>query len=391
MQVLVVSHLYPAFAHDLKGTFVRSQAHALARAGCTVVVVAPRILLPWPGHVLSARQRQVAAAPELEPDGPVSVVRPRVVGWPRHWGYHRLASRYLAAAERCWPRVADWRPDVMHAHVAYPDGAAAVGLARRVGVPAVVTVHGRDVNWTLRQPRIRPLALAALRGAAAVVAVSNSLARELACEGIAAQVVPNGVEEAFMAPAPPTLRADPEPVIITVGNLVPGKGHEEMLRALSSLAPRRRFRYRVVGGGPLARQLQGLGRRLGLESRVDWVGPLPHTQIPRALSGAHIFALSSQQEGFGIACLEAMAMGLPVVVAGTAGIADLLEHQRNAWILGKDQPGHLVEGLEALLASPELRQHLGRAAWQTARDGYSWDQSARRLLTTYEGVVGSGA
>lgn len=385
MRVLVISHLYPAFTGDHKGTFVQSQVRELVRAGVAAVVVAPRLLMPWPFHLLASRQRKLADVPVWVDDGEVPVIRPRVATWPRHLAYAGLADRILRAM-RAGPLLpSGWTPDAVHAHLAFPDGVVGVATAREMGVPAVITVHGRDVNWGLQQPAIRSAMITALQQAATVVAVGSPLAKTLAYHGITARVVSNGVEAAFVARAP-SVRPTPEPIVVTVANLVPGKGHDRVLRALAALRHRHRFRYWVVGGGPLAGRLKQQAAQLGLTDRVDWLGPLPHHQVAAVLAESHIFALPSNHEGFGVACLEAMAAGLPVVVSRSAGIADVLEHGRNAWLVDPSDVGELTDALSALLESSERRSELGEAAWLTAKDGYTWADNARQMLQIYQEV-----
>src|SRR5262245_14710712 len=172
MRALWLTPGYPSSVDPVGFVFHQTQARALADAGVDVSVVAPA---PWVPPGLARRSPRWAAyrnMPRHEPDGRIAVERPRYVTTPRET---RLGLAPLTQALAC-RRVA--RPDVIHAHFAYPCGAAALRLKRRLGVPLVISVLGDDVYiYPHHNRRMRSLFAEAMQGADRVVANSPDLAK----------------------------------------------------------------------------------------------------------------------------------------------------------------------------------------------------------------------
>ena len=198
---------YPWAGDTVGGIFFRTQARALARAGLDVTVLAPVPAVPWPLAHLSAQWRAHSLAPRVERDGPVEVVRPRylnLLGEPS-WA---LPDRFIADA--AWRTRDHWSgARLIHGHYSLV-GLAAWRLARRAGLPFVLTFHGSDLNtWPDRHPERLEDLRTAVREAAAVFAVSGALgARLRALTGVEAVHLPIGIDHRSVeAAARPRLEA----------------------------------------------------------------------------------------------------------------------------------------------------------------------------------------
>ena len=213
--------------------------------------------------------------------------------------------RYLELARRA--RRAP-RPDVVYAHFLVPAGLIAV-LARRA--PVVLTAHGRDVRNVGAIPGIRPATRFAVGRAAAVIAVSDYLRRELEAKVPEArgktEVVDSGVDlERFqLLPAP-----GDTPAYVCIGSLTERKNVVRLARAFRRLEGNATLTF--VGDGPLRSRLEGL-------ERVRIVGRVTHDEIPRHLGAATVLAQPSLLEPFGQSLLEAMACGRSVVATRIGG------------------------------------------------------------------------
>src|SRR5262249_658275 len=172
MRALWLTPGYPSSVDPVGFIFHQTQARAVAEAGVDVSVLAPA---PWVPPGLGRRNPRWAAyrrMPRREPDGAISVERPRYLTTPRE-SWFGLA--HLTQAVAC--RRAG-KPDVIHAHFAYPCGAAALRLKRRFNVPLVISVHGDDVYiYPGHNRRMRKLFTQAMCGADRVIAISPDLAR----------------------------------------------------------------------------------------------------------------------------------------------------------------------------------------------------------------------
>src|SRR5204863_5037999 len=220
-------------------------------------------------------------------------------------------------------------------------------VAARTGKPYVVQVWGTDVELARRAPR---LARGILRGARLVVAASTALAesaRELGAGDV--QVIPSGVD----LPAEVGEEASP-PEVLYAGRLSPEKGVLELVEAAVGM------KLVVAGDGPLRARVPGA------------LGFLRHEELQRLYSRAAVLACPSRREGFGVACLEAMAHGRPVVATGVGGLLDLVVDGETGLVVPPRDPVALRDALERLLADVELRSRLGAAARERARTRFSW-------------------
>lgn len=192
--------------------------------------------------------------------------------------------------------------------------------------------------------------------------------------------------------ARPPVRPDRRPTILSVGRQYRRKNTRTLLEALPAVQTAvPEVRLRVVGGGPELSRLRERVRALGLRDRVDLLGALPRTEDVRAeYFRADCFCLPSLQEGFGIAFLEAMAAGLPVV-AGRAGAAPEVVPDGEAGLLVDPRdPGELADALVRVLTRPSLAGRLGRVGQRRVRH-FTPERSARAFLSAVSDLLPEGA
>lgn len=330
--VVWIVEAYPWDGQPMGGVFYQTQARALARRGVDVTVACPTPLAPWPLPRLQARWRRHAAAPQEAFDEGVRVVRPRYLGVPREprWAFpDRLIARAAWRARDVWAGA-----PLIHGHSAVT-GLAAWRLARRTGLPFVLTFHGGDLyTWPDRRPdRVSDLRTAA-REARVVIAVSEALAsraRELT--GVNAIHLPLGSDHrslAALALPREVARAeldlvDDRVIVLFVGNLIAAKGVRELVDAI--LPRGDRFLGVLVGDGP-ERGYGGVdGRSAGC---LRYPGLVPHDTVARYMSAADVLVLPSYHEGLGTVLVEAGSLGLPVIASAVGGIPGLIGADRGA-------------------------------------------------------------
>lgn len=267
-------------------------------------------------------------------------------------------------------------------------------LARAHGVqaPLVVSFHGADLTGLQATPPHTQRAWnELLRRAGAVVACSAALADRVAGSfGVAPTVVHNGIDAAaFVRMAGPRQpQAGGRRTILSVGKFEHKKGQDVLLEAFASLAARHaNVDLLLVGATDAA--LEPLRRRcaeLGLNARVAFKPDTPHPEVARLFAAAHLFALPSRQEPFGIVLLEAGCLALPVVATRVGGIPEILEDGVTARLVPPDDAPAMAAALEAMLVDPaaaqamgeRLQSHVNRSfSWARALDGYV-AASARR-------------
>ena len=279
---------------------------------------------------------------------------------------------------------------VIHAHAALPCGHAAALLSRRLGIPFVVTIHGLDVFNSCFQKGIaagwrRKASLNVYESANKVVCISRKVRRLLTDAmgtGVASEVVYNGTDPSVFAPG---TAQEKTPTILMVGNLLAGKGHELVLRAFSRVEDSHPdLQCRIIGEGADRDRFVGLAKDLGISDQVHFLGRRSRSEVAEAMRNCTIFVLPSRYEGLGCVYLEAMACSKPVIACSGQGIDEIIQHGSNGWLIPVDGLGELVQGLQVLLANPELRARIGQAARQTILDKLTLAHQAESLAKIYE-------
>jgi teichuronic acid biosynthesis glycosyltransferase TuaC len=350
---------YPWDGEPMGGIFYQIQARALARQGLDLTITCPTPMAPWPLPRLRARWRRYAAAPREAFDEGLRVVRPRYFGVPREPGWacpDRLIARAAWRAGDAWAGA-----PLIHGHSAVP-GLAAWRLARRTGLPFVLTFHGSDLDtWPDRHPdRITDLRTAA-REARAIITVSAALAaRAREVTGVDAIHLPLGSDHRSLAaealPRDVAREAldlvDDRVIVLFVGNLIAAKGIRELVDAL--LPRGDRFLGVLVGDGP-ERGYGGADGRPG--GCLRYPGVVPHDMVARYMSAADVLVLPSYHEGLGTVLVEAGSLGLPVIASAVGGIPGLI---------GADRGVLLSEVSSAAIGTALDEFELGRSAASAA-------------------------
>lgn len=204
-------------------------------------------------------------------------------------------------------------------------------------------------------------------------------------------VVPNGTDPERFRPQDGTplrerLGLSDQPLLLTVGRLVPRKGIDTVLRALPTIAERcPDVAYLVAGTGPDQSRLEDLANRLGVRDRVRFVGDIDHDQLPLYYSAADLFVMPAREdppdvEGFGLVFLEANACGTPTLGARVGGVPDAIRDGETGLLVPPEDPAATAEALTRLLTTPELARRLGKQGRERVLNDANWDHIADRLF-----------
>lgn len=276
--------------------------------------------------------------------------------------------------------------EIVHAHAArdYHLAALVVRLASRARL--VLTRHAlfplRGINKHL------------LSGAGRVIAVSQAVAESLRQSGVVEtakiSVIYNGIDIDRFAPS--LTRGDEFPFVVgTVGHLAPIKGQDVFLRAAALISARREGVQFVVIGEDKSPQmnyrkfLERLVSELGLNESVALLGWTD--DMPGALSSLTLFVSAARSEPFGLAIVEAMAAGLPVVAAASEGALEIVADGVTGKLVPVDDPYALAAAITDLLNDSSERSRLGRNAIIAAREHYSLERMARDTERVYREVA----
>jgi glycosyltransferase involved in cell wall biosynthesis len=174
--------------------------------------------------------------------------------------------------------------------------------------------------------------------------------------------------------------------IVAVGRLVSYKGFDVLVRAMCDVDAH----ATIVGGGPLHDQLNQLAASLGVSNRIHFAGRLERRDIKRLFHSAQIFAFPSvnDAEAFGIAQIEAMSTGLPVVNTQLrTTVPWVARHDQEALTVQPNDPSAFAQALNSLLDRPALAQRLGAAAYARATNEFSEDIFRARMTAVYHNAM----
>lgn len=280
--------------------------------------------------------------------------------------------------------------DLIHAHAPLPCGHAAMLLSAELGLPYVVSVHGLDAFSTEQVKGragewCRRISQRVYRSSRRVICISERV-REQVLEGTGTgcrtSVVYNGVDPELFSPG--NEPSPGGPIVLSVGNLIPIKGHEILIRVVAALRPDfPALTLEIVGRGPEQSRLQVLAQQLGIGNRVRFLGGQSRQQVAAAMRRCTVFALPSRYEGLGCVYLEAMSAGKPVIGCRGQGIAEIIQHGSNGFLVGPDNEKELTLALAMLLRDEPRRRNLGAAARDTILERLTLAHQAESLARIF--------
>lgn len=398
--LMVASEEYVPRHSPLSGVFERDQALALRDLGHRVGMISVRLEAApvwrvrnalarlrgrgidrpagqaFPASVLAALRNPVVS---LSDEDGIAVVRAVATplgfstsaGWLRSWSRAAAAAyaRYLATCGR---------PDVLHVHNALPGGSFSARSAA-ASPPLVITEHSSRYSRERLDPALFEAAREAYGSAQAVIAVSPSLGRRLQELSLTevSHVIPNIVPGAFDAP-PSQPPATPPFRFVSIGSLDENKGQRHLLSALARLDDS--VHVDIIGDGPLRADLERQIVELRLQGRTRLLGRLPRVEVAEVLQQSHALVVTSRVETFGVAAIEALATGRPVVATRSGGPESVID-EANGVLVDPDSVDDLERGLRDVI--DHYPRYEPDAIRRACRERYAPEVVARQLEAVY--------
>jgi glycosyltransferase involved in cell wall biosynthesis len=319
--------------------------------------------------------------------------------FPRWLAQHLVGNMRAAHHAIATLKEHDARFDAVHTHGALATIMIGRAMRRsRICIPLFYTEHD-STPWvcaprgglerSVRRIVYRSVNLRACRHAGLVVTSYAALAMELTERtGLPPDrfaVAPNGADTKRLVPASHAsgngARPGMERYCLFVGSLIERKAPDILLRALA--LAKTDIGLIVVGGGPMAQELQRLTRRLHLTGRVVFTGAMPQNVVYRYYQKAAFLVLPSVSETMSLVVIEALSAGKPVVVSDLKGIADVVCHGENGLLVPPGDVKALSAAIELLATDDDLYTRLASNAAASVRDSMTWDTIARQLHLLY--------
>lgn len=386
LSILTVTTLFPNPVQPVHGIFVETRLRKLvASGGVTARVVAP---IPWlPQFVKYPSLGPLHQVPRRVTRDGIVVVHPRYVVIPKVGMAVTPFAMHLAMC-RALRRMLDsgYRVDLIDAHYFYPDGVAAVWLARKFGLPVTVTSRGTDLNLIPEYAAPRKMIQRAAAGADGLITVCEALKSRLVELGVAAErivVLRNGVDlELFRPGDREQARRElgfTRRTIGSIGHLVERKGHHHVIRALARLPG---IDLIIVGSGPQRDALEKLAARMGVSDRVRFQAAVDQQKLCTIYNALDAMTLASTREGWANVLLEAMACGTPVVASPIWGTPEIVAAPEAGVLMPSVDDEGVVAGLSQLFKQLPQRESTRRYA-----EGFDWEATTRGQLRLFQDIL----
>ena len=382
-RICVVTSLFPTARERYRGAAIWSTLKELGRYSDL------DIWCPLAKYPLGLRPRNFRYLPD-----PAST---------EHYGFsaHTLPFFAIPVVTRMWNggtiyralrrAVPADRPDLILSYYIYPEGYAAVRLAAKLGVPALVGSRGSDLRKIEANPFIRRMTRKTLRRASAVLCVSSDLAgiaRRLGAATEKVHTLRNGIDTSvFYFREQAEARAElgiaaRDRIVLFVGWLSALKGVPQLLEAVAMLnrGGTDPWRIALIGEGSLEQSLRAKAKSLGIQIQASFLGPLNNRRIAAWMNACDLLCLPSESEGCPNVIVEALSCGRPVVATQVGGIPELV-NESSGVLVGSNAPRALADGLEKA----------GRTTWDryaiSRVNSRSWNQVAQETYQVCEQVL----
>jgi glycosyltransferase involved in cell wall biosynthesis len=355
MKILVLTHEFPPLGGG-GGRVARDIAGGLARRG----------------HEIRVLTAHLAGLPDDETIDNVRVWRVASVRREAfRAGFFEMARYDWSALTVGLKIIREWQPDLIHAHFAVPAGAAAFTLSKLTGVPYVLTAHLGDVPGAVPEKTDRwfrwvyPFTHPIWEGAAKVVAVSE-FTRRLALEHyhVPVEVIPNGVD---LGNLPTWVPSQGAPHIVFAGRFMEQKNPQHLVEALFRLKDLP-WTCSMLGDGPLLESVCETVTSYGLAKRFSFPGWVTPEDVLNVFARSHVLVLPSRSEGLSVVGVQALGMGLALVLSDAGGNAELARDGENGFVFAMGDVDGLARALKKLLQDPAMLQSAQASSRALAQD-----------------------
>ena len=376
MYICIISRGYPTDQYKMNGIFEYDQAKALAQAGQKVVMAVI--------DLRSFRRKRKWGLERLSKDGVEIYALNIPVGRCPLPLFNRIGMWALRRLSRIIERE-QGKPDILHSH--FTDiSCIASDWAKRERIPFVVTEHNSQMNEEVIPPSLIKEAKLAYQSADRVIAVGRPLAEKIQhISGISAAVIGNVVDARQFADNGSPSPESGEFRFVSTGSLIPRKRMDLLLECFAAFHKAHPdSSLTIFGDGPMKPALQQYIAENRLEACVRLMGLCSREQMVAAYKTGSAFVLPSRTETFGVAYIEAMAAGLPVIATRCGGPEDFVTKE-NGVLIPVDDKNALVDAMEYMLL------HHASYDKQRISDGilaqFSPDAIAAELIGVYQPLL----
>lgn len=392
LKILILTDLFPNHAEKIKGIFNLFRASALREAGCDVKIIAPvgitppaRFFFPVPriGSALGHMKSKLRVAPGEVVDG-FEVLHPKWFWLPRKlfWRYE-LELLHWSAGKNITKILRDFHPDAVLTSWLHPFGTYAKYIKRIYDLPVIAFAEGGDIlvnphtyrNWDIIADYINAYI-------DTVICISNRMHEVASTTGVAKRyLLPNTYNDKVFYYKPGVMYENTDVKVLSVGSLSRVKGHDILLNAMCRVE--KALTLTIIGNGPLLDDYLKFIESNGLCDRVSIIKEVENHNLGEYIRKSTVFCMPSRSEGFGLACLEALACGVPVIGSNVGGLSEMIIEGFNGYLFAPEDTDSLAKKLAMALEKDWDREKI--AKW--AREHYSVDRWTGKMISLIQSEI----
>ncbi|MEK3974158.1 MULTISPECIES: glycosyltransferase [unclassified Psychrobacillus] len=295
-------------------------------------------------------------------------------------------ASYIAAAPALKKLLKEWNPDILHSHFISSYGLLGAIVDYKVHF---VSVWGKDIfDFPKKNKLNEKLVRFTLSKATAICSTSHIMAKETNLyTDRPVYVTPFGVDLGIFHPAQEDTEFTDKIIVGTVKALEDKYGIADLVKGFALFNKEYpNSELLITGDGPQRKEYEQLATDLGISDVTTFTGKVPNTEVPNIIRKMSIFAVPSTEdsESFGVAAVEAMACGVPVVVSNVGGLPEVVVKDVTGIVTDKESPDQLAAAFKKLARNNEMRMKMGEAGVAHVKNHYSWIDNANYMLTLYE-------
>jgi len=372
----------------------------MAQTGYEIKVIAP---VPYSPKVLWMKDKwkHYGNIPMSDVMDGIEVSYPRYINIPGKWSLiFSTFSMFLLIKSNIDSIVRKFRPQIIHAHTATPDGYLGLNLKLKYNLPLVCSLRGSDIHtYPYTNKLVYRLTSRVISHADQILSVSNAL--RLSAEKIdkpkrQIEVIYNGCE------IPDSVKNDggrgelrtqlgiseSDFAILFVGSIERDKGIYELINSFISLSAKYTHLHLIlVGDGPDRQAVQNILTSGGTNRNVHVLGKRSHQEVFQWLKASDLFVLPTYNEGLPNALLEAMACGLPVIATKVGGIPEVVKDGENGILIEAKDVNVLYQAINKILTNTDAAKKMGKTAHALIEQEFSWQNNVQKMIKIYNKLI----
>lgn len=391
MKVLLFTKMFPRVGNDSFGSYVYDQIKALSDLGVDIKIISPHTYIPKCLALLGDKFKARAFAPEKYEYRGMTVYTPpclwarKVINNPEFkYRFFKISiEKYLLKACR------EYQPDIIYALDPSMDGRLCMEVGKKLDIPVVLIEHSmpKFYNDMYGKGKYEHIYKMVANSVAEMIYVTNcqkEIFEEITGKNVRGTAIFNGFVHEDCGTRTPIFSEDTIK-LICIGYLEERKGYPVLLKALKELKEKysRKIQLTIIGDGNDRGKYEETVREYGIDEECCFAGIVSHKEVYEYLNNSDIFVLPSYGEALGIAYLEAMSCGLPIIGTKGEGISDIVENYKNGILIEKGNVDQLCDAIKYLAENYANAVEIAEGG-QKAVIGLTWEKNAIKLCECFK-------